>query len=326
MQIQSYGSSFPTNQPNFSNNEVLYIDNLTAVAKSGPTYPNFVSPTLQFNNSNDVAAIYGANNGISGTTSSWYGNTNFVTWSTNDSSNNPASGSLYVSCQFSNNNCDVLIVPFDTNYTGFADDTTVVIDLHQYNAIELDVMWDTNNSTISIDEFNSQGDIDGFPIGTIAVPGTDGDETCGSTTTYIPDAASNGWVHIVCPIDNLAVADSQTIALFLKKYVGETTNSGTVAYWIDNVTFDGAVIPTKPNLPVLSIAKPVPGLQCNFSGTAGNADYDRETIATLNSTYSFVDAGSVTYSMTIAAAPPDSHQFRSYYVGSRWHANRTGLG
>jgi hypothetical protein len=305
MQIQSYGALYPTNQPNFSNNEILYIDNLTAVANSGPTYSNFISPTLQFDTTNDVAAIYGANNAVTGVTTSWYGGTNYVAWSTNDSKGNTNSGSLYISTQFTNNqNCDVLIVPFDTNYTGFADDTNVVINLHHYDAIELDVMWDTNNSTISIDEFNSQGDIDGFPIGTIAVPGTDGDESCGSTTTFIPDTASNGWVHIVCPIDNLAVADSQTIGVFLKKYVGESTNSGTVAYWVDNITFDGAVIPSHPNQAAMSIAKPALGLQCNFSGTAGNADYDREAICTANSTYSFVDAGTVTYSMTIAAAPP----------------------
>jgi hypothetical protein len=136
--------------------------------------------------------------------------------------------------------------------------------------------------------------------------GVSGDETCGSTTTDIPDAASNGWVHIVCPIDNIVVADAQTFGLFFKKYVSETTNSGVAAYWVDNITFDGAPLPTHPNLPVLSMAKPVPGLQCNFTGTAGNPDYDREMICTYSNDYSFVDAGSVTYSMTIASAPTSS--------------------
>jgi hypothetical protein len=109
-------------------------------------------------------------------------------------------------------------------------------------------------------------------------------------------------VHIVCPITILAPADEQCIGLWLKKYNGGTA-TGTASLWIDNITFDGGIIPAHPNLPTLSITKPTNGLQCNFSGTAGNPAYDREMICTGNNTYSFVDAGSVTYSMNIASAP-----------------------
>jgi hypothetical protein len=283
-----------------------WIANIAINQPPAATYPDFVSPTFQFATSNDVAPIYGADNADSFptpfTTTAWYTpgtGTNFVEWSTNTPPYAPTGGSLYVASQFEpgDNNLTIFL-PFDTNWMWYADDTNVVINLYQYTAINLDVMWDTNNSTISIDTFNAAGDINGFPIGTIGNPPLVNDETCGSTTTFVPDAASNGWVHISCPLNNLKPADNQCIGLWFKKYVS-SGSAGTVAFWVDNITFTGGIIPSHPNQPTLSIAKPVPGLQCNFTGTAGNAQYDREMICTGNSGYTFVDAGPVTYSMSI---------------------------
>ena len=214
----------------------------------------------------------------------------------------------------------ILTIPFDTNNADQSLETNSasIIDARQYSAIELDVLWDTNNSTIQLDEFNAAGDVVGFPIGALEnapIPnptyGSGQSEICGSSTTYIPDAASNSWQHIKCPITAATITDSQVIGLWLKKYFGDTEQSNyTAAFWVDNITFDGAVIPTHPKQSALSISKPVPGLQCNFSGTAGNASYDREAICTDNSTYSFVDAsGPVSYSMTIASDPGTNTSF-----------------
>jgi hypothetical protein len=286
-----------------------WIANIAINQPPAATYPDFVSPTFQFAITNDVAAIYGADNADTTppfTTTQWYGGvgTNFVEWSSNTPPYASTGGSLYVSSQIEPDDNNITIfIPFDTNYIWYADDTNVVIDLSHYTAINLDVMWDTNNSTISIDDFNSYGDINGFPIGTIGNPPLVADETCGSATTFVPDAASNGWVHISCPLTSLKPADDQCIGVWFKKYAGSVT-AGTVAFWVDNITFTGGVIPVHPNQPTLSIAKPSLGLQCNFTGTAGNAAYDREMICTGNSSYTFVDAGSVTYSMTVGAAGP----------------------
>jgi hypothetical protein len=292
---------------------IFYIDNIKFTAQ-GATYPDYTNITFQFDSSNDVFAIYGASNAVSDLNLPWYGSTNFVAWSTNDSHGNTNSGSLYLSCQFTNGNNCIVAIPFDTNETQYGLETNAadIIDARHYSAVELDVLWDTNNSTIEIDAFNAAGDVDGFPIGALEnspIPNPTGGggqaEICGSKTTYIPDAASNSWQHIVCPITSASITDSQMIGLWFKKYFGDSQASNyTAAFWVDNITFDGALIPTHPNQATLSISKPVPGLQCNFSGTAGNAEYDRETICTDSDTYSFVDAsGPVTYSLTIAYDP-----------------------
>ncbi|MGA2749991.1 MAG: hypothetical protein ABSG59_14545 [Verrucomicrobiota bacterium] len=291
---------------NFTNTGtvLIRIDNIMLTAPS-PTYANYVPPALQFNDSNSVAAIWGADNAITGVTTSWYGTTNYVTWSTNDSKGNTNSGSLYISAQFeSGNNALVMVIPFDTNWTVWSAETNAsdVIDAFKYSGVELDVLWDTNNSTIGIDMFNGTGDVDGFPIGSADTNGYYVNEICGSATTGIPDAASNSWQHIKCPFVNIQPNDKNMMGVFIKKYVGGMGTNGTVAFWVDNITYTGAVIPTHPNQATLSIARPVPGLQCNFTGTAGNPAYDREMICTANNTYSFVDAsGPVTYSITFGA-------------------------
>jgi hypothetical protein len=96
------------------------------------------------------------------------------------------------------------------------------------------------------------------------------------------------------------------IGLWFKKYYGGT-ETATAAFWVDNITFDGAIIPPPTaEYPTLSIAKTVPGVQMQFTGGAsGNSEYDREHLATGSGTYSFVGAPSpVTYSVTYASIPP----------------------
>jgi hypothetical protein len=98
---------------------------------------------------------------------------------------------------------------------------------------------------------------------------------------------------------------------FKKYYGGPITNAAgaplQAAYWVDNITFDGGIVPTHPNQPTLSISPTVPGLQANFNGTGGNATYDRETMATAADYYSFTDAtGPVTYSINYAYVPANA--------------------
>jgi hypothetical protein len=283
----------------------MWFDNIRFTSTTpGLLFPNFTNTTLQFDDSNSVASIYGDQN------ESWYGNGSMVTWSTNDSHGYTNSGSMHVVATFETGNNIILGIPFDTNYSAEygGTDTNTVINAYNYTNIELDVLWDTNNSTIGIDAFNAAGDIGGFPIGVLTDPNTGQYEICGSPTTFVPDAASNSWQHISCPIvpADLNPAAEQTIGLWFKKYYNGSAGTGTVAFWVDNVTFDGGVIP-KPTAqyPTLSINPVVPGIQYQFTGgTSGNSEYDREHLSTAAGTYSFVGAPSpVTYSVTYGTIP-----------------------
>lgn len=279
---------------------ITYIDNIRFTGPD-PTYPNFVSPTLQFNDPSSVAAI---NNN--------YGNTTTFSWSPNDAKGLTNSGSLYVVSTFQpGGNNDVLFIPFDTDYVVqfSGPDTNVVINARQYTNIEFDVMWDTTNSTIPLSEFNSAGDISGFPLGLLCNTATadqDQEEACGSSTTPVPDAATNGWVHMSCPINQNQANIDKTVGLWFKKYAVASLAAGTAAYWVDNFVFDGAHI-AKP-VPTMTLSKAAPGLQINFTGTGNNPPYDRENLVTAASTYSFVDSsGPVTYSLTYGEFAPSTY-------------------
>jgi hypothetical protein len=279
---------------------ITYIDNIRFTGPD-PTYPNFASPTLEFNDPTSVAAI---NNN--------YGSTVTFSWSTNDAKGLTNSGSLYVVANFQPNANNVLLfVPFDTNYVVqfSGPDTNVVINGRQYTNIEFDVMWDAANSTIPLSEFNAAGDISGFPLGLICNISTADqaqEEACGSAATPVPDAATNGWVHMSCAINQNQPNIDQTVGLWFKKYATASYTPGTAAFWVDNFVFDGARI-SRP-VPTLTVSRAAPGLQINFTGTGNNPPYDRENLVTAASTYSFVDASSpVSYSLTYGEFAPSSY-------------------
>ena len=68
-------------------------------------------------------------------------------------------------------------------------------------------------------------------------------EACGTSTTYIPNGASNAWVHIVLPL-NPTQAGTDVEGIWFKKYQFDTALSGTVAYFVDNIQFIGGPIQT----------------------------------------------------------------------------------
>jgi hypothetical protein len=278
---------------------IIHVDNIVIdIPVPGvPTYPSTMA--LTFDNATNVVTT--------GTTG-WYGNPiNTYEWSSQDASNNPNSGSLHVVADFTaNNNSCVCAVPFDPLYPGFSSptpDTNVVINAQHCSGIEMDIKWDTANSTVAISDFNSVGDITGFPVGLLynAPGGGSGGqaEAFGATTTSLPDAASNGWVHVSFPIDPATANIDQTIGLWFKKYQWNSALSGTVAFYIDNVNFIGGPIPQVG--PPLAISKPVYGLQQAHS-TGG---YQREGVVTAQSNFSFVNQPNTTYAMKIAYFPPD---------------------
>ncbi len=279
---------------------IVHMDNIVIdIPNPGvPTYPSVMA--LTFDNATNVVTT--------GTTG-WYGDPiNTYEWSSLDASNNPNSGSLHIVADFTagDNSC-VCAIPFDPLYPGFSNptwDTNVVINAQQMASVEMDIMWDTANSTVAISDFNSVGDITGFPLGLLYnAPGAGSGgqaEAFGSTTTSLPDGASNAWVHVSFPLNQATANIDQCIGLWLKKYQWNSALSGTVAFYIDNVHFTGAAIPQVG--PPMTISKPVYGLQQAHS----TGQYTREGVVTANSNFSFVNQANMTYTMNIAYFPNDT--------------------
>jgi hypothetical protein len=280
---------------------IVHMDNLQVdIPVPGvPHYPDVMA--LTFDNTTNVVTV--------GTTG-WYGDTiNTYEWTTNDAAGSPTSGSLHIVADFTpgNNSC-VVAIPFDPLYPGFSNptwDTNIVINAQHMAAVEMDVLWDTNNSTVSITNFNSVGDINGFPLGLLynAPGGGSGGQSpaFGPSTTALPDAASNGWVHLSFPLNQATANIDQCIGLWLKKFQPANSGfSGTVAFYIDNVKFIGGAIPQSG--PPLTLGKPVYGLQ-QVHSTGG---YKREGLVTSGSGYSFVNQPNTAYTMNIASMPTDA--------------------
>jgi hypothetical protein len=273
---------------------IVYIDNIKF---DKPTYPDYTGFTFD-----DATFLGGVN--------SWYGTpATTVSWATNDFYGSTNSGSAYISSPMqANGGTATWFMTFDTNSAGYAptvaNGETNYINGEQYSGVQLDVMWDTNNSTMPLSVFNGLGDINGFPI-TILEDGSGFTEALpGSTDASIPDAASNGWVRVFLPLDTTAAGLSVIDGIGSKKYDGGSAavDTGLAAYWIDNVTFLGA--PTTIPQPTMSINKPVTGLNLVATGQSGNPPYDREDMETFDGTYSFVDQASpVTYSIGFAEFP-----------------------
>lgn len=260
---------------NYTNNGnlcITYIDNLVFTGPN-PTYPNQTVET--FDDSSFLVSAF----------TNWYGQPVTMIWTTNDSHGLTNSGSAEIIATFGNgvtgDNTDVIGLWFGTNGYFQGTFTSNSINGTHYNAIEMDVMWDTNLSTVDLATFNNHGDIFGMPVGIIS--GNGGQvEACGTSTTYIPNGASNGWVHIVLPM-NPTSAGTDVEGIWFKKYQYDPTITGTAAYFVDNIQFDGGPIAT-PSIP-MTLTKPTPGLECdNFGGS-----YDRDGLSTVDNTLTFVD-------------------------------------
>jgi hypothetical protein len=127
------------------------------------------------------------------------------------------------------------------------------IVMTNYVSVDFDVMWDTNNSTMSITNFNRipAGASPMFLRGikTNAVSGTK--EFFQLTGNFfMPDAASNGWVHVSVPITSSSNAPCKGIYFIktLPYFSQNSTNAGIANFWIDNVTLKA---PTNPAVGIL---------------------------------------------------------------------------
>ena len=303
---------------------IVYVDNFIMDSPTHPGYyPDYVGFTFDDSttlSSNVTSGVSGGTAGVDMTGIGWYGEGCTVTWDNTQNSTIPnpsitpvpGSGAMHVVAAFDalhTDNADVIALAFNTNYfaSGNWPDavtaTNVMIDGTHYTTIEFDVLWDTNLSTMSITNFNSMGDIVGVPMGLLQPAAVNGGSgvNLNNTEPAIPDEASNGWVHMTIAIPSSTANLNETIGLYFKKW-GSGINgplSGTAAYWLDNIVFDGG--PLAIFRPTMSISEPVQGL--NIVNNSGSG-WDRESLLTFDTDFSWVNQSDpVTYSMDIAAFP-----------------------
>jgi hypothetical protein len=117
-------------------------------------------------------------------------------------------------------------------------DVLVGLQLSNYNAVEFDVKWD-NSSTVPLSYFNTNfgGGSQGIGIG-IGPPDFDGFSSICQSNVIIPDAATNGWVHVSAPI-NHAGTNSSFIGLVFQKSFPAYGASNIAAFWLDNLELVG---------------------------------------------------------------------------------------
>ncbi|HTV40576.1 MAG TPA: hypothetical protein VMF08_08375 [Candidatus Sulfotelmatobacter sp.] len=299
----------------------------------GQTTNYYVNAFTSAGNAQDVTAV-GCGN--------WYASDSVQLWdgTTPDTLAGPGDYSCYVSMSLNQQNCLTAFFCATPGDNLWWDSSPVGVPLSQYKAIHFDVLWDTVNSAIPIDQFNnvsiwpadllqswaptnymagSEPYSDGLEVDVAGLGAGSGGEPAFLGNVDIPDAASNGWVSITLPIDpTLPNIDEDSAGAFtngasgiyLKKYInqpwGELGTNNVVYFWIGNIWFEGEATPPPP--PILQLpGKTTPGLNV-FASTAGNTYFDRQEVALVASNgVSWVGnatAGNpVTYSFTINGFP-----------------------
>lgn len=239
-------------------------------------------------------------------------------------------GSAYVQAGFSTTDGtgspvqDDICFSYDNWYYINPNNTPQTVDLSQYSAIQFEIMWDTNFSTMSIDQFNNpalyqaslSGSTPGLGVGWVVPYGN----LPFLTYTNIPDAASNGWVTVTIPIPDNLSGTAGTVGIFFTKYINNESTLTTIPaanFWVANVQFLGTAGPPPPPT-VLTPTKPVRGLNV-FNSTDGNTYYDRQQVALVASNgVSWVGTASsanpVTYSFTIKSFPPSPANATEAYL------------
>ena len=261
-------------------------------AQNAPNYPAFDG----FNTPNDAGGLLGTPNaGL------WYGTPNVnMYWTNVDAAGSLTSGSLYVYANWAASDAAdnfAMGIAFQTNYVQF-NSTSNLINGYVYTNVEFDIKWDTNISTIPLDTWNATGDPQGIGIGYLTMPGV-GQTQFGNSNAYIPDSASNGWVHMSLPIARTSYPGiDQVMGLWFKKYYNGPL--GTMAYFLDNVTFDGGP-PLPPPAITMSTQVGVKGLQVVATGSN---PYGRQGLVAYNNNMAWVgQASPVSYALKILKYP-----------------------
>jgi len=261
----------------------------------------FSSPIITVSTFDDATPV---NNNIW----NWYGGSSYNFDATQDHTGN-GGGALHIS-QPSAAGDDTIIVPETWLPGSGAWWQSSTVNLTTYTNVSLWFKWDTNNSTMPISAFDTEG-TGGFTVvlnDNITYPGTDGPwhDPNKHFLPYIqiPNAASNGWVHLNFAISAIIPNIDQIGAVEYYDWKPAPW-SGTVAFWVDDVTIEPAATDIIPAPTISPLAKVTPGLNV-FASTDGSI-YDRQS-ALLQQTTGLGwigQANPVSYSFTIASFPTD---------------------
>ena len=230
----------------------------------------------------------------------WYGGST-LSWDSSQDHTGDGGGSLYIQKNTSNDHI------FDVqSFSGNQWDNGTAYDLTLYTNLSLWIKWDTN-STMSISDFNANlggltmelndnhlGQYDWSGNGLHILP-----------SVLIPNAASNGWVHLNFPV-SATIPYIDTIGSIIFDAYHTTPWSGTVQFWVDDITFQPAAVDVVPPPVIQPITKATPGL--NVFASTESSLYDRQSaVLRQTSGLSWVGqatpANPVTYSFTIAGYP-----------------------
>jgi hypothetical protein len=253
-------------------------------------------------------------------------------------------GSLYLKAVFNSSSDTPSFGSVCLDYNNPCYNGNPQFDASQYNAVTLDVLWDSVNSTISIDQFNTLenwntnwftcyswggGCVDSNYLedgGCITGLEIDLDNgTCGAAngdvavlgSFLMPENAASGWQQVRVNYNPSQGNLSGAVGIVFKKWSANTwdlATTQTAAFWIDNITF----LPAPSGPPTMSLPVPaVPGLNLfNATQNGGNA-YDRnEVLSTTTSGLSWMGSTShpgaptadfpVSYSFNLAGFPANS--------------------
>jgi len=257
---------------------------VTATASRGATpLDDTVNYTNSFDNAASVTSwLY------------WYGNgsnNNAMTWdSTMDAATNASSGSLLFETVFPSGN---QLAWFGTFGNRWGYDTEFRHDATKYTNIVMDIHVDPS-SVLSL----------AGTFGDLQIGFYDGPNQIGSQT--IPASATNGWVHIVQPIDpsTPSISSVSGIAFRIQSYNNFANPIGYVKFWIDNLKMIVSPVKIPPPKLTGAFTKAIQGL--NMLSTAANGNEFQRTSILLNNHFGVGWVGSpdpVTYSMTITNFP-----------------------
>ena len=269
--------------------------------------PNGVGPQNPTNDDYYSSSNNYAGGQITNVWGNWFGGAfQSLAWDpATDVSNNPDSGSLEISLNFSSANSQFVVWDQGTVNDFYALGISGTV----YTNFECDVKF----APVSASDSGTFGS----PIfGHLRF----GDRT----TSYGQDwfgavdiaATNTNWVHVNVPLDIITdtnLLDVQGLIIGLDESFYGLNLNGPSTLWVDNVKFTCPTVVVAPPPPVLSIQKAVPALRI-FAGSTANT-YDREELATIDQNQSWVGGSyPVSYSFTLLDYPSDIGQTHIFIV------------
>lgn len=233
--------------------------------------------------------------------SRWWGSAmqNYEFDPTMDAANDPNSGSMKVTVDF-----DLAAYGGDNQFAAQRNfENGELLDGSDYTNLVFDLHWDAASPV------NASGNFGTLEYG--LTPEDYSQITLGSLA--VPTSATNGWTHVVAPIDPATPKLNSIRGVWIKIWSGGTGGlTGQTIFWVDNVKLIGMTNQVVIQ-PTLSIAKASPGLQ--IAASAGGQQYQRQMIATRATDadgnanfYSWVGSPDpVTYSMNLKQFPDAAH-------------------